>query len=62
MHHVATQDGSDIFMFVERDYPLKVGVLEAMIEAKLRCSEVTPDLKRLVDRLKQQCSKETGRR
>ena len=62
VHHVATQDGSDIFMFVERDYPLKAGALEAMIEAKLRCSEVTPDLKGLIDRIKQQCTKETGRR
>ena len=62
VHHVSTQDGDDVFMFVEKDYPLKAGVLEAMMEAKLRCAEVTPDLQGLVERFKQQSTRETGRR
>ena len=62
VHHVSTQDGADVFMFVDKDYPLKTGVLKAMIEAKLRCSEVTPDLQSLVKRIEQQSTREVGRR
>ena len=62
IHHVSTQDGVDVFMLTEKEYPLKTGVLEAMVESKLRCEEITPELKDLVSRIMQQSIREAGRR
>ncbi|GJV78256.1 hypothetical protein Tco_0505937 [Tanacetum coccineum] len=35
VHHVSTKDGMDIYMLVEREYPLSIGVLTQMLVAKL---------------------------
>ncbi|GJU67523.1 hypothetical protein Tco_1253782 [Tanacetum coccineum] len=35
MHHVSTKDGLDIYMLVEREYPLSRGVLTHMLVAKI---------------------------
>ncbi|GKA78100.1 hypothetical protein Tco_0784637 [Tanacetum coccineum] len=35
VHHVSTKDGVDIYMLVEREYPLSRGVLTQMLIAKL---------------------------
>ncbi|GJR44918.1 hypothetical protein Tco_1313021 [Tanacetum coccineum] len=35
VHHVSTKDGMDIYMLVEREYPLSRGVLTQMLVAKL---------------------------
>ncbi|GKE83315.1 hypothetical protein Tco_1553315 [Tanacetum coccineum] len=35
VHHVSTKDGMDIYMLVEKEYPLSRGVLTQMLVAKL---------------------------
>ncbi|GJV52840.1 hypothetical protein Tco_1448581 [Tanacetum coccineum] len=35
VHHVSTEDGMNIYMLVEREYPLSRGVLTQMVVAKL---------------------------
>ncbi|GKC69177.1 hypothetical protein Tco_1115060 [Tanacetum coccineum] len=35
VHHVSTEDGIDIYMLVEREYPLSRGTLTLMLVAKL---------------------------
>ncbi|GJR92741.1 hypothetical protein Tco_0264915 [Tanacetum coccineum] len=35
VHHISTKDGVDIYMLVEREYPLSRGVLTQMLVAKL---------------------------
>ncbi|GJZ76959.1 hypothetical protein Tco_0641631 [Tanacetum coccineum] len=35
VHHVSTKDGMDIYMLVEREYPLSRGILTQMLVAKL---------------------------
>ncbi|GJR53905.1 hypothetical protein Tco_1404426 [Tanacetum coccineum] len=35
VHHVSTKDGMDIYMLVEKEYPLSRGVLTQMLAAKL---------------------------
>ncbi|GKA68389.1 hypothetical protein Tco_0768306 [Tanacetum coccineum] len=35
VHHISTKDGMDIYMLVEREYPLSRGVLTQMLVAKL---------------------------
>ena len=62
VHHISTQDGVDVFMFTDKEYPLKTEVLKAMVESKLRCNEITPQLQDLVSRIVQQSLKEAGRR
>ena len=47
VHHLSTQDGVDVFMLAEKEYPLRAGVLTVMMSVKLRCwkrSEVIEDL------------------
>ena len=47
VHYVSTQDGVDVFMLAEKEYPLRAGVLTVMISVKLRCwerSEIIEDL------------------
>ena len=62
VHHVSTQDGVDVFMLTEKEYTLKAGVLKAMVDSKLRCGEVTPQLQDLVEKIVQQSLREVGRR
>ncbi|GKB18493.1 hypothetical protein Tco_0852416 [Tanacetum coccineum] len=35
VHHVSTKDGMDIYMLIEREYPLSRGVITQMLVAKL---------------------------
>ena len=47
VHHVSTQDGVDVFMLAEKEYPLRAGILTVMMSVKLRCwerSEIIEDL------------------
>ncbi|GJZ19164.1 hypothetical protein Tco_0555754, partial [Tanacetum coccineum] len=51
MHHVSTKDGVDIYMLVEREYPLSRGVLTQMLVAKLlveQDSEMSRELYRKI--------------
>ena len=51
MHHVSTQDGVDVFMLVEKEYPLRAGVLDVMRTVKLRCWERTEVIDDLLQRI-----------
>ncbi|GJW85157.1 hypothetical protein Tco_0158302 [Tanacetum coccineum] len=51
VHHVSTDRGHDIFMLVEKDYPLSKGVLMLMLVNKLlveQSSEMANDLLRKI--------------
>ncbi|GJU63749.1 hypothetical protein Tco_1245584 [Tanacetum coccineum] len=51
VHHVSTKDGVDIYMLVEREYPLSRGVLTQMLVAKLlveQDSEMSRELLRKI--------------
>jgi hypothetical protein len=51
VHHVSTQDGVDVFMLAEKEYPLRAGVLTVMMSVKLRCwerSEIREDLLQII--------------
>ncbi|GJY97926.1 hypothetical protein Tco_0514836 [Tanacetum coccineum] len=51
VHHVSTKDGMDIYMLVEREYPLSRGVLTQMLVAKLlveQDSEMSRELLRKI--------------
>nr|GEZ11060.1 hypothetical protein [Tanacetum cinerariifolium] len=39
VHHISTRDGHDIFMLVEKDYPLSRGALLMMLVQKLQVDE-----------------------
>lgn len=51
MHHDSTQDGVDVFMLVEKEYPLRAGVLDVMRTVKLRCWERTEVIDDLLQRI-----------
>ncbi|GKC34272.1 hypothetical protein Tco_1046656 [Tanacetum coccineum] len=51
VHHVSTKDGVDIYMLVEREYPLSRGVLTQMLVAKLlveKKNEISRELLRKI--------------
>ncbi|GKA65871.1 hypothetical protein Tco_0765578 [Tanacetum coccineum] len=51
VHHVSTKDGIDIYMLVEREYPLSRGVLTYMLVAKLlveQDNEISKELLRKI--------------
>ncbi|GKB84149.1 hypothetical protein Tco_0956421 [Tanacetum coccineum] len=51
VHHVSTKDGMDIYMLVEREYPLSRGVLTQILVAKLlveQDSEMSRELLRKI--------------
>ncbi|GJS21801.1 hypothetical protein Tco_0450433 [Tanacetum coccineum] len=39
VHHVSTEKGQDIFMLVEKDYPLTKGLATLMLSNKLRVDQ-----------------------
>ena len=41
VHHFSTKAGTDIYMLVEREYPLSKGTLTLMLDAKLDVDEYT---------------------
>ncbi|MCO6516607.1 MAG: hypothetical protein J6586_08985, partial [Snodgrassella sp.] len=51
VHHVSTQDGVDVFMLAEKEYPLRAGVLDVMRTVKLRCWERTEVIDDLLQRI-----------
>ena len=51
IHHVSTQDGVDVFMLAEKEYPLRAGVLSVMLSVKLRCWERTEVIDDLLQRI-----------
>ena len=51
VHHVSTQDGVDVFMLAEKEYPLRVGVLTVMMSVKLRCWERNEIIEDLLQRI-----------
>ncbi|PWA89426.1 hypothetical protein CTI12_AA109180 [Artemisia annua] len=59
VHHLSTQDGVDAFMLAEREYPLRAGILLVMLPVKLRCEERTEEINDLLQRISEQCSRET---
>ncbi|GKB44767.1 hypothetical protein Tco_0889709 [Tanacetum coccineum] len=51
VHHVSTKDGIDIYMLVEKEYPLSRGVLTQMLAAKLlveQNNEISKELLRKI--------------
>ena len=59
IHHVSTEEEVDVFMFAEKEYPLRAGVLTIMLSAKLRCVEITAEIEDLLQRIADQESRET---
>ena len=57
VHHVSTQDGVDVFMLAEKEYPLRAGVLTVMLSVKLRCWERTEIIEDLLQRIYDQSVK-----
>ena len=57
MHHVSTQDGVDVFMLAEKEYPLRAGVLTVMMSVKLRCWERSEIIEDLLQRIYNQSVK-----
>jgi hypothetical protein len=57
VHHVSTQDGVDVFMLAEKEYPLRVGVLTVMMSVKLRCWERNEIIEDLLQRIYDQYSR-----
>jgi hypothetical protein len=51
VHHVSTQDGVDVFMLAEKEYPLRAGVLTVILSVKLRCWERTEVIENLLQRI-----------
>ena len=51
VHHISTQDGVDVFMLAEKEYPLRAGVLDVMRTVKLRCWERTEVIDDLLQRI-----------
>ena len=51
VHHLSTQDGVDVFMLAEKEYPLRAGVLDVMRTVKLTCWERTEVIEDLLQRI-----------
>ncbi|GJU17790.1 retrovirus-related pol polyprotein from transposon TNT 1-94 [Tanacetum coccineum] len=57
VHHVSTNDGMDIYMLVEREYPLSRGVLIQMLVAKLLVEQDNEMSRELLRKIFMQVSK-----
>ncbi|GKB44384.1 hypothetical protein Tco_0889326 [Tanacetum coccineum] len=57
VHHVSTKDGVDIYMLVEREYPLLKGVLTQMLVAKLLVEQNNKMSKELIRKIFMQVEK-----
>ena len=60
IHHISTQEGVDVFMLAEREYPLRAGVLDVLISTRLRCEERTEVVNDLVQRIYNQNRRESA--
>ena len=58
IHHVSTQEGVDVFMLPELEYPLRSGVLTVMLAAKLKVEEKSEMAMNLIMKIRDQCDKE----
>ena len=47
-------------MFAEREYPLRSGVLDVMLSTRIRCPEKTEVVDDLVQRIYNQCRRESA--
>ena len=57
VHQVATTDGVDVFMFAEKEYPLKGGPLGIMISSGLRVYAASEKADELIQRIQDQCAR-----
>ena len=57
VHHVSTKNGVDVFMFAEKEYPLKAGTLTVMLASNLRVHEDTEKVRELIRKIQLQCSR-----
>jgi hypothetical protein len=53
-HHVSTQDGVDVFMFAEKEYPLRAKTLSAMLKSKLRVYADNEKIRALIQKIRDQ--------
>ena len=58
VHHVSTQEGVDVFMLPELEYPLRPGVLTVMLAAKLKVEERSGMAMNLILKIQAQCERE----
>ena len=58
VHHVSTQEGVDVFILPELEYPLRSGVLTVMLAAKLKVEERSEMAMNLILKIQAQCERE----
>ena len=58
IHQVSTQEGVDVFMLPELEYPLRFGVLTVMLAAKLKVEEKSEMAMNLIMKIRAQCDRE----
>lgn len=54
VHHVSTTDRVDVFMFAEKDYPLRAKTLSAMLKSKLRVYADNEKVRALIQKIHDQ--------
>jgi hypothetical protein len=57
VHHVSTTNKVDVFMFAEKEYPLRAKTLSAMLKSKLRVYADNDKIRALIQKIKDQCAK-----
>jgi hypothetical protein len=57
VHHVSTTDKVDVFMFAEKEYPLRAKTLSAMLKSKLRVYADTEKVRALIQKIYDQSVK-----
>ena len=60
VHHISTQEGVDVFMLAEKEYPLRAGVLTVLLSIKLKCEDRSEVVDNLLQRIFDQCRRETA--
>jgi hypothetical protein len=62
VHHLSTQGGVDVFMLVEKEYPLSSSLLVVMISIKIICEKSTEVVKDLIQRIRAQYERQMQER
>ena len=57
VHHVSTTDKVDVFMFAEKEYPLRAATLTVMLTSRLRVHEDNEKVRALIQKIQDQCSR-----
>ena len=57
VHHVSTKGGTDIYMLVEKEYPLSIHALSVMLSVKLTVEQETEMAKELVRKIFLHCKR-----